>query len=142
MTRLMASNAVVHVISYTVVSRASTKEDLRIARNRDKSTTPDDVVNSLPPDDHGPTAGGSFQLRQMHKPGGKTFDLDPVRRRQIKEYKEAMIEGELMLTSLSREVGGNIWLPESLDAMIDDGAKAARLIDAEYLVTYRSTRAF
>src|SRR5207244_170808 len=75
--RLMASNAVVHVISYTIVSRASTKGDLRIARNRDKSSTPDDVVNSLPPDDHGPVAGGSFQLRQLHKPGGKTFDLDP-----------------------------------------------------------------
>ena len=140
-TRLMASTAVVHVISYTVVSRASTKEALRIARNRDKSTTPDDVVNSLPPDDHGPTAAGSFQLRQLHKPGGKTFDLDPVRRRQIKEYEAAMIEGESMLTSLSREAGGNIWLPESLDEMIDDSAKVARLIDAEYLVTYRPTRA-
>jgi len=142
--RLMASNAVVHVLSYTVVSRASTKEALRIARNRDKSTTPDDVVNSLPPDDHGPAKGGlgSFQLRQMHKPGGKTFDLDPVRRPQIKEYERAMIEGELMLTSLSREAGGNIWLPETLDEMIDDGAKVARLIDAECLVTYRPTRAF
>src|SRR5947207_11066969 len=61
-----------------------------------------------------PVAGGSFQLRQMHKPGGKTFDLDPARRRQIKQYEADMIEGELMLTSLSREAGGNIWLPESL----------------------------
>ena len=140
--RLMASNAVVHVISYRLASRASTKDALRIARNRNKSTTPDDVVNSLPPDDQGPTAGGSFQLRQFHKPGGKTFDLDPARRRQIKEYEEAMIEGEVMLTALSKEAGGNIWLPESLDQMISDGAKAARLIDAEYLVTYRPSRAF
>ena len=85
--RLMASNAVVHVISYTVVSRASTKEALRIVRNRDKSTTPDDVINSLPPDDHGPVAGGSFYLRQLHKPGGKTFDLDPERRRQIQAVR-------------------------------------------------------
>ena len=139
--RLMASNAVVHVISYRLVSRASTKEALRIARNRDKSTTPDDVINSLPPDDHGPIAGGSFQLRQLHKPGGKTFDLDPERRRQIKQYEEAMIEGEFMLTSLSKEAGGNIWLPESLDQMIADAAKAARLIDAEYVVTYRPSRA-
>ena len=140
--RLMASNAVVHVISYTVVSRASTKEALRIVRNRDKSTTPDDVINSLPPDDHGPVAGGSSQLRQLHKPGGKTFDLDPERRRQIQQYEEAMIEGELMLTSLSKEAGGNIWLPETLDQMIADGAKVARLIDAEYLVTYRPSRPF
>jgi VWFA-related protein len=142
--RLMASNAVVHVISYTVVSRASTKEALRIARNRNKSTTPDEVTNSLPPDDHAPKklGLGSFYLRQLHKPGGKTFDLDPARRRQIKQYEEDMIEGELMLTSLAREAGGNIWLPESLDQMIDDATKVAHLIDAEYLVTYRPSRAF
>jgi hypothetical protein len=141
--RLMASNAVVHVLSYTVVSRASTKESLRIARNRNKSTVPDDVVNSLPPDDHGPKklGLGSFYLRQLHKPGGKTFDLDPDRRRQIREYEEAMVESEFMLTALSKEAGGTIWLPESLDQMIADGANAAHLIDAEYIVTYRPSRA-
>ena len=53
-----------------------------------------------------------------------------------------MIEGEFMLTSLSKEAGGNIWLPETLDQMIADGAKVAHLIDAEYLVTYRPSRAF
>jgi VWFA-related protein len=140
--RLMASNAVVHVISYTVVSLESTNEAARIVRNRDKSITPDDAINSLPPDDHGPKAGGSLQLRRLHKPGGKTFDLDPARRRQIKEYQAAMIEGEVMLTSLASEAGGKIWLPESLDQMIADGAGVARLIDAEYLVTYRPSRPF
>jgi len=140
--RLMASNAVVHVLSYAVVSQAPTREALRTVRNRNKSTTPDDVINSLPPDDHGPVAGGSFYLRQLHKPGGKTIDLDPARRRQIHEYEEAMIEGEFLLTSLAKEAGGNIWLPETLDQMIADGAKVAHLIDAEYLVTYRPSRAF
>jgi Mg-chelatase subunit ChlD len=140
---LMASNAVLHVISYRLVSRASIDEALRVVKNRDKSIIPDDVVNSLPPDDHGPVVGGSpSRLRQLHKPGGKTFDLDPLRRRQIKQYEEAMIEGELLLTSLSKETGGNISLPESLDQMIDDGAKVAHLIDAEYLVTYRPSRPF
>jgi VWFA-related protein len=139
--RVLASNATVHVISYTMISRASTNQALRIARDRDKSTTPDDVINTLPPDDHGPTASGSFYLRQLHKPGGKTLDLDLGKRRQIKEYQEAMIEGELMLTSLSKETGGNIWLSESLDQMIADGAKVARLIDAGYLITYRPSPA-
>ncbi len=142
--RLMASNAVVHVLSYAVVSQASTKEALRTVRNRNKSTTPDDVVNSLPPDDRGPKrlGLGSFYLRQLHKPGGKTIDLDPERRRRIKQYEEAMIEGEFLLTSLTKEAGGNIWLPETLDQMIADGARVAHLIDAEYLVTYRPSRAF
>src|SRR6266851_3579561 len=142
--RLMASNAVVHVLSYAVVSQASTKEALRTVRNRNKSTTPDDVINSLPPDDRGPKrlGLGSFYLRQLHKPGGKTIDLDPERRRRIKQYEEAMIEGEFLLTSLTKEAGGNIWLPETLDQMIADGARVAHLIDAEYLVTYRPSRAF
>jgi len=139
---LLASNAVVHVISYRLVSRASIDEALRVVRNRDKSITPDDAFNSLPPDDHGPVVGGSpSRLRQLHKPGGKTFDLDPLRRRKIKQYEEAMIEGELLLTSLSKETGGNISLPETLDQMIDDGAKVAHRIDSEYLVTYRPSRA-
>src|SRR5438046_6465747 len=98
----MASNAVLHVLSYAVVSQASTKEALRIARNRNKSTTPDDVIRSLPPDDHGPRPGGSFYLRKLHEPGGKTIDLDPARRRQIKQYEEEMIEGEFLLTSLAK----------------------------------------
>ena len=139
--RLLASNATVHVISYTKISRESTNQALRIARNRDKSTTPDAVINSLPPDDHGPVKGGSFYLRQIHKPGGKTLDLDLGRRRQIKLYQEAMIEGEFMLTSLSKETGGSIWLSESLDQMIADGSKVARLIDAGYLITYRPSPA-
>jgi len=138
--RLLASNAVVHVISCRLVSRESINEDLRIVRNRDKSATPDDVVNSLP-GDHGQVPSPYLQLRRLHKPGGKTFDLDPARRRQIKEYEDAMLEGELMLTSVSREAGGSIWLPASLDQMIADSAKVARLIDAAYLVTYRPSRA-
>lgn len=141
--RLLASNATVHVISYTRISRSSTNQALRIARNRDKSTTPDDVINSLPPDDHGPKelGLGSFYLRQLHKPGGKTLDLDLGKRRHIKLYQEAMIEGEVMLTSLSKETGGNIWLSESLDQMIADGTKVAHLIDAGYLITYRPSAA-
>src|SRR5882672_5857548 len=70
------------------------------------------------------------------------FRFGSARRRQIKQYEEEMIEGEFLLTSLAKEAGGNIWLPETLDQMIADGAKVARLIDAEYLVTYRPSRAF
>ncbi len=139
--RLLASNATVHVISYTKISRASTNQALRISRNRDKSLISDDVINSLPTDDHGPLAADSFYLRHLHKPGGKTLDLDLGRRRQIKQYQEAMIEGEFMLTSLSKETGGSIWLSESLDQMITDGSKVARLIDAGYLLTYKPTPA-
>jgi len=139
--RLLATNAVVHVISYTEISRASTNEAFRIVRNRNKATKRDDLTFSIPaPDEHGPGPSETFQIRQMDKPGGKTFDLDSARRRQIKQYRNAMTESELMLTSVSRETGGNIWLPESFDQMIADAERVARLIDAEYLATYRPGR--
>jgi VWFA-related protein len=134
MTRLMASNAVVHVLSYTAVSWASTKEARRVITKREKSTTPDSVVETLPDDP------GYSHLRRLHKPGGINVDLDPERRRQIEAYEEAMRESELLLMSLSSETGGHMWLPESLQQMIDYGAEVARLIDAGYIVTYRPSR--
>ena len=42
------------------------------------------------------------------KPVGKTVDLDSGRRRQIRQYKRAMTEGESTLASVSKETGGDI----------------------------------
>ena len=129
--RVSASNAVVHVISYTSVSRAALNEAQRIVHDRNKSTTPDDVVNSLPKDP------GYEHLRRLHKPGGKTVDLDPERVPRVREYDEAMTGAEWQLKFLTNETGGHFWLPESRNEMIADGTGAARLIDAEYVVTYK-----
>lgn len=133
--QLQASNAVVHVISYTSVSRQTMEHQRRPTRKRDKSIVPDEVIDSLPPShDWDP-------LRGMHEPGGIIADLDPERRKQIKDYEDAMRVSEKQLTTLSDETGGRIWLPESFEAMIDDGTQAARLIDSQYVVTYKPRRA-
>jgi hypothetical protein len=129
--QLAASNAVVHVISYTTVSRKATKNSRRIFRNRDKSTVPDDAVNSLPDDP------GYDQLRSVHKPGGITANVDPARQQHVREYERAMSESEWQLRSLTDESGGHLWLPVSFDEMIDNGAATAHLIDSEYVVTYK-----
>jgi hypothetical protein len=133
--RVAASAAVVHVISYTTVSREATKNSRRILSKRDKSTVPDEVVNTLPPD------RGFEQLRRLHQPGGVTLNIDPARLRRVREYERAMSDSESQLTSLCIESGGHMWLPESFEEMSGDGTKAARLIDAEYVVTYKPTRA-
>lgn len=135
LNRLAASNAVVHVISYTTISREATKNSRRIIRKRGRSTVPDDVVNSLPDDP------GFDQLRRLHQPGGITADVDPERQRRVREYERAMNESEWQLRSLSNETGGHIWLPESFDEMIANGADTAHLIDSEYVVTYKPKRA-
>lgn len=133
--RVVASNAVVHVISYTSASRETLNDARRTVHDRNKSTTPDDAVNSLPKDP------GYDQLRRLHKPGGKTIDIDSARLRGIREYEEALTGAEWQLKFLTNETGGHFWLPESLNEMIADGTVAARLIDAEYVVTYKPTRA-
>jgi VWFA-related protein len=129
--RVAASSVIVHVISYTTVSREATQNGRRIFRKRDKSTVPDEVVNTLPRDT------GYEHLRRLHKPGGMTADIDPERQRRVREYQRAMTESEAQLRLLSDESGGHMWLPESFDEMIADGAATARLIDSEYVLTYK-----
>jgi VWFA-related protein len=134
-TRLQSSNAVVHVISYTSVSRQTMEHQARRKRNRDKSIVPDDAVNSIGGEE------GSVAQRAHQSGSGVIFDLDPERRRQIKAYEEAMKVSAKELARVSEESGGRMWLPESFQEMIDDGAKAAQLIDSQYVVTYKPRRA-
>jgi hypothetical protein len=125
---------VVHVISYTTVSRQATAHDRKYTRERDKSLVPEEVIDSLPP------TPDYDALRRAHEPGGIIVDLDPDRRRAIKQYEAAMRIGETQLTAMTEESGGRIWLPESAEEMIDDGARAARLIDSQFVVTYKPRR--
>lgn len=131
--QLQASNAVVHVISYTSVSGQTMAHQRRLKRNRDKSLVPEDALNSI---------GGEegTVARRAAQPGGVFFDLDPERRRKIKAYEEAMRVSEKQLAQLSEESGGRIWLPESFAEMIDDGTEAARLIDSQYVISYKPKR--
>jgi hypothetical protein len=80
-------------------------------------------------------------LRQAHKPGGVIADIDPERQQQVRAYEAAMRVSEKQLTDLTAETGGRIWLPESFEEMIDDGSQAAKLIDSQYVVSYKPRRA-
>ena len=104
-----------------------------LKRKRDKSTVPDDVVNSIGGEE-GAIAKGA------HQPGGVIFDLDRQRRHEIKAYEDAMKISEKQLAQLAEDSGGRIWLPESAEDMIEEGAEAARLIDSQYVVTYKPLR--
>ncbi len=133
--QLETSNAAVHVISYTTVSRAATAHDRRVTRNRDKSIVPDEAIDTLPPDHLWDP------LRRAHQPGGVIADIDPERQRQVRAYEAAMRASEKQMTDLTTETGGHIWLPESFAEMIDDGTEAANLIDSQYVVSYKPRRA-
>ena len=133
--RLGAANVVVHVISYGVVSRGDLRKAREIFQNRDKSITPDEAVASLPADP------AYDDLRRLHKPGGRIVNPDPQRQQRVRDYEDTMAAAEGQLRYLTNETGGRFWLPESVDAMLEQGKSAARLVDAEYVVTYKPTRA-
>ncbi|HSE34329.1 MAG TPA: VWA domain-containing protein [Pyrinomonadaceae bacterium] len=132
--QLITANVAVHVISYTMVSQTAMKQDLRRTRKRDKSISPDDAVNSLPGDIRDNT------MKQLHKPGGIIVDLDLKRRRMLQEYQNALAVSQAQLQQLAHDTGGGIWLPESVEIMIDNARDAARLIDSAYVITYRPKR--
>jgi VWFA-related protein len=134
MQQLAAANVVVHVLSYTVVSQIAMKRDLRRTRKRDKSLVPEDAVASLPDDIRLNT------MKQVQKPGGIIVDLDRKRRRLLQEYKNALATSQTQLQQLAHDTGGGIWLPGSVEVMIDNAREAARLIDSAYVITYRPKR--
>jgi len=133
--RLGAANVVVHVISYAAVSRGALRNAREIFQNRDKSITPDDAVASLPSDP------GYEHLRRLHKPGGRIVNADPQRQQRVRDYEDTMAAVQAQLKYLTNETGGRFWLPESVEAMLEHGKNAARLVDAEYVITYKPTRA-
>jgi VWFA-related protein len=132
--QLAAANVAVHVLSYTMVSQQAMKHDLRRTRKRDKSIVADDAVESLPDDIRLNTA------KQLHKPGGVILDLDSKRRRQLKDYQQALLISQAELQQLAQDTGGGIWLPESVTGLVDDARDVAHLIDAAYVITYKPKR--
>jgi VWFA-related protein len=134
MQQLAAASVAVHILSYTMVSQKATKQDLRRTRKRDKSIVPDDAVESLPDDIRLNTA------KQLHKPGGIIVDLDSQRRRQLKDYQQALGDSQAELQQLAQDTGGGIWLPESVTGLVDNAREVAQLIDAAYVITYKPKR--
>lgn len=134
MQQFSESNITVHVLSYTTLSITATKQDLRRTRKRDKSTTPDDAIESTPLE---------FRyniLKRAHKPGGIIVDVDSKRRRQFMGYREALVMSQTELHQLAQDTGGGIWFPESSSELVDNAREAAHLIDAAYVVTYKPKR--
>jgi len=128
------SNIAVHVLSYTMPSLEATKQDLRRTRKRDKSTTPDDAIESAPLE---------FRynlLKRVHKPGGIIVDLDSKRRGQFKDYREALLMSQTELQQLAQDTGGSMWLPTSVTDLVENAREAAHLIDAAYVITYKPKR--
>ena len=138
--RLIASQATLHVISYTAVAGEAVKqpwwknppEKPGAAQARaDQATVGIDPTR--PPGMRGPG------INPVSVNSGITFD--PALRRRRKEAEREMMRGESRLKGLTEETGGRMLLPETVEGMVEEGAGVARDIDSQYVVTYTPKRA-
>jgi VWFA-related protein len=127
----------VHVLSYTVLARQALEGRNQVVRGgdgrqRDSNPGTNPVANGDPTLPPGATRTPSFRIG--------TVDLDFAMRRKRKEYERATRESETLLTEIAQESGGEIFLPESIDALLTQAEKVSRDIGAQYVVTYRPKR--
>lgn len=137
--RLIASQATLHVISYTAVAGEAVKQPWwknppekpgATQARADQATVGIDPTR--PPGMRGPG------INPVSVNSGITFD--PALRRRRKEAERAMVIGESRLKTLTEETGGRILLPETVEGMVAEGAGVARDIDSQYVVTYTPKR--
>jgi VWFA-related protein len=143
--QLYATRATVHIISYTEFVRQKQSDKTKNVPNnaaiQQQSSTniianaginPNPVSPSLPPSSSG---GGN-------RSGGRGFTFDPAMSRLRKAYEADVKQSQQWLTYLAAETGGRIWLPVSAQEMVDESAKVAHDIGAQYVVTYTPKRLF
>jgi VWFA-related protein len=132
--QLIASQATVHVISYTALVRqaiAERKKPGPVSAGSGKQNDPaiGEANPSMPTQIN---RSPSFTLM--------TIDTDRAMRRWYKRYSDSTKANEQRLTSLVEETGGQILLPTMTDDLLAQADTVSREIGAQYVVTYRPTR--
>jgi hypothetical protein len=132
-TRLLAANATVHVISYTSIGRkAMGRRNPLVRVTLDKPRSASDVANEL----MYPELNELNQRRRIYV----VLDTDIPMRMRNKRYEEETGENELWLTKFADETGGVMALPITRDEMIRQGEMVAGEIDGQYVVAYTPKR--
>jgi VWFA-related protein len=137
--QLVATQATVHVISYSALVRAAIEKRYRKGVFKGGTGVPKDtnplsnpVANGDPTKPPGPVSSGSYPLFSI--------DTDRKMRRWFRDYATATVASEQRLTALVAESGGRISAPQSIDDMLKQSDEVAREIGAQYVVTYRPAR--
>lgn len=133
--QLVASQATVHIISYTSLVRDAIAERYK----KGPVSSGDGVQRSSRPDDPNPSIA-SPEMNRTPSFRIMTIDTDRAMRRWYKKYSDDTKENEERLKSLAEETGGQILLPTSADALLAQADKVAGDIGAQYVITYRPTR--
>ena len=129
--QLAAARATVHIISYTEYVRQPNKKRPPSVSVGQLPTSSDPIRTMDPTQAGGQNRSPSF---------GVGVRFDPAMRRQRKAYEAELRNSQQLLTEMAEETGGRIYLPMSADDMVAQAREAARVVGAEYVVTYRPKR--
>lgn len=131
--QLIASQATVHVISYTALVRQAIAERKRPTLLPGNGKQNDPAIGEPNPSmPTGINRNPSFTIISI--------DTDRAMRRWYKKYSDSTAANEQRLTSLAEETGGQILLPTMKDDLLAQADIVSRDIGAQYVVTYRPTR--
>lgn len=131
--QLVATQATVHVISYTALVRQAVNK--RYKGTIFKPGTGEMKSGTVGADPTVPA--GTIRVPSVAL---ASIDTDREMRRWFRNYAKATEASEQRLTLLAAESGGRILVPQSTDDMLKQSDEVAREIGAQYVVTYRPTR--
>lgn len=126
---LLSSDINVHVISYTKL-----QQNAITTQKTKSSSVARPKANDLPPGAEIPIHGTTPTYTVA------TINLDRAMIRKRQEQIAQLKTSEQFLTTIAEDTNGEIFLPESVDEMVDKTAQLAKNIDSQYVVTYTPKR--
>ena len=131
---LLSVHATVHVISYTSIGRKIIqRQNPLVVVTNEKRKSAQDIANEIM---YPSEPREEIRRRKIYV----IVDTDIAMRRQRKKYEAETNQSEKWLASLADTTGGMMVLASSEAEMIEQGARVAREIDAQYVVAYRPKR--
>lgn len=126
--RLLGTDISVHVISYTALEAADVEPRTKgITNTPPPPAMPPEVAAQLP---------NGVRDRAAAPKIGPTIVTDRKFLKTMRQRKADLETAEEQLTKLAADTNGEIYVPVTLEEMVDRTAVIARMIDSSYVVTY------
>jgi VWFA-related protein len=125
---LLSSDINVHVISYTKLQQNAILPPKTLSGSGTRPRT------NLPPGAEMPVHGTTPTFPVA------TINLDRAMIRKRQEQIAQLKTSEQFLTTIAEDTNGEIFLPETVEEMVDKTAQLAKNIDSQYVVTYTPKR--
>ncbi len=139
MEQLFATQATIHVVSYTLMGRKTIRElhpKIPVTVTTEKRKDANDTANDLMHPHDSETLDS-----KLHKKLYLVIDTDYAMWRYNRDHLKTLKKNEQWLAGLAEESGGSMTLPASAEEFSKLTDDLTREIDAQYIVTYRPKKA-